>query len=138
MKKVKKVIAIMALLVMTTNSTSVQAAEPQSNTMHQQSERMGISSTALSAGETINIIDNDGMAFYVPGGTKISVSISLKASGSVEMGYKNSNGVRTKKYSGTGKSHSTTFTIRSTGYYKFYITNKSSSTISITGGSLNF
>ena len=54
MKKVKKVIAIMALLVMTTNSTSVQAAEPQSNTMHQQSERMGISSTALSAGETIN------------------------------------------------------------------------------------
>ena len=130
--------AIMALLVMTTNSTSVQAAEPQSNTMHQQSERMGISSTALSAGETINIIDNDGMAFYVPGGTKISFSISLKASGSVEMGYKNSNGVRTKKYSGTGKSHSTTFTIRSTGYYKFYITNKSSSTISITGGSLNF
>lgn len=86
----------MALLVMTTNSTSVQAAEPQSNTMHQQSERMGISSTALSAGETINIIDNDGMAFYVPGGTKISFSISLKASGSVEMGYKNSNGVRTK------------------------------------------
>ena len=83
MKKVKKVIAIMALLVMTTNSTSVQAAEPQSNTMHQQSERMGISSTALSAGETINIIDNDGMAFYVPGGTKISFSISLKASGSV-------------------------------------------------------
>ena len=135
MKKVKKVIAIMALLVMTTNSTSVQAAEPQSNTMHQQSERMGISSTALSAGETINIIDNDGMAFYVPGGTKISFSISLKASG---MGYKNSNGVRTKKYSGTGKSHSPTFTIRSTGYYKFYITNKSSSTISITGGSLNF
>ena len=108
MKKVKKVIAIMALLVITTNSTSVQAAEPQSNTMHQQSERMGISSTALSAGETINIIDNDGMAFYVPGGTKISFSISLKASGSVEMGYKNSNGVRTKKYSGTGKSHSTT------------------------------
>ena len=33
MKKVKKVIAIMALLVMTTNSTSVQAAEPPSNKM---------------------------------------------------------------------------------------------------------
>lgn len=65
-------------------------------------------------------------------------SISLKTSGNVEMGYKNSNGVRTKKYSGSGKSHSTTFTIGSTGYYKFYITNKSSGTITITGGSLNF
>ena len=28
--------------------------------------------------------------------------------------------------------------IGSTGYYKFYITNKSSGTITITGGSLNF
>ena len=39
------------------------------------------------------------------------------------MGYKNSKGVKTKTYSGTGKSHSTTFTIGSTGYYKFYITH---------------
>ena len=54
------------------------------------------------------------------------------------MGYKNSKGVKTKTYSGTGKSHSTTFTIGSTGYYKFYITNKSSGTITIPGGSLNF
>ena len=129
---------MLALLGMTTSSISAQATESQSNNTYQQNERMGISSTTLSAGETINIIDNDGMAFYVPGGAKISFSISLKTSGNVEMGYKNSNGVRTKKYSGSGKSHSTTFTIGSTGYYKFYITNKSSGTISITGGSLNF
>ena len=129
MKKIKKVVVMLALLGMTTSSISAQAAESQSNNTYQQNERMGISSTTLSAGETINIIDNDGMAFYVPG---------LKTSGNVEMGYKNSNGVRTKKYSGSGKSHSTTFTIGSTGYYKFYITNKSSGTITITGGSLNF
>ena len=135
MKKIKKVVVMLALLGMTTSSISAQAAESQSNNTYQQNERMGISSTTLSAGETINIIDNDGMAFYVPGGAKISFYISLKTSGSVEMGY---NGVRTKKYSGSGKSHSTTFTIGSTGYYKFYITNKSSGTITITGGSLNF
>ena len=41
----------------------------------------------LSAGETINIIDNDGMAFYVPGGAKISFYISLKTSGSVAVSY---------------------------------------------------
>ena len=132
MKKIKKVVVMLALLGMTTSSISAQAAESQSNNTYQQNER------TLSAGETINIIDNDGMAFYVPGGAKISFSISLKTSGNVEMGYKNSNGVRTKKYSGSGKSHSTTFTIGSTGYYKFYITNKSSGTITITGGSLNF
>lgn len=134
MKKIKKVVVMLALLGMTTSSISAQAAESQSNNTYQQNERMGISSTTLSAGETINIIDNDGMAFYVPGGAKISFYISLKTSGSV----KNSKGVKTKTYSGTGKSHSTTFTIGSTGYYKFYITNKSSGTITITGGSLNF
>lgn len=138
MKKIKKVIAIATLLIMTTSSVSVQAAELQVNSKYQQSERMGISNTTLSAGETINIIDNDGMAFYIPGGAKVSFSVNLKASGSVEMGYKNSNGIKTKKYSGTGKNHSTTFTIGSTGYYKFYITNKTSGTITITGGSLNF
>lgn len=123
---------------MTTSNISVQASELPVNNKYQQSERMGISSTTLSAGETINIIDNDGMAFYIPGGAKISFSVKLKASGSVEMGYKNSNGVKTKKYSGTGKNHSTMFTIGSTGYYKFYITNKTAGTITITGGSLNF
>ena len=99
---------------------------------------MGISSTTLSAGETVNIIDNDGQAFYVPGEAKISFSINLKTSGSVELGYKNLSGVKMKKYSGTGENHSTTFTIGSTGYYKFYVTNKSAGTITITGGSLNF
>ena len=86
MKKIKKVVVMLALLGMTTSSISAQAAESQSNNTYQQNERMGISSTTLSAGETINIIDNDGMAFYVPGGAKISFSISLKTSGNVEMG----------------------------------------------------
>lgn len=70
MKKIKKVIAITTLLIMTTSSVSVQAAELQVNSKYQQSERMGISNTTLSAGETINIIDNDGMAFYIPGGLR--------------------------------------------------------------------
>ena len=69
---------MLALLGMTTSSISAQAAESQSNNTYQQNERMGISSTTLSAGETINIIDNDGMAFYVPGGAKISFTLVWK------------------------------------------------------------
>ena len=71
----KNVVVMLALLGMTTSSISAQAAESQSNNTYQQNERMGISSTTLSAGETINIIDNDGMAFYVPGGAKISFTL---------------------------------------------------------------
>ena len=75
MKKIKKVVVMLALLGMTTSSISAQAAESQSNNTYQQNERMGISSTTLSAGETIHIRDNDGMAFYVPGGAKISFTL---------------------------------------------------------------
>lgn len=138
MKNLKKMIVVITLSCMMTSNVPVQAAQEQQNVIYQPNARMGISSTTLSAGETVNIIDNDGQAFYVPGGAKISFSINLKTSGSVELGYKNLSGVKMKKYSGTGKNHSTTFTIGSTGYYKFYVTNKSAGTITITGGSLNF
>ena len=53
----------------------IDKEQAYSNNTYQQNERMGISSTTLSAGETINIIDNDGMAFYVPGGAKISFTL---------------------------------------------------------------
>ncbi len=100
--------------------------------------RMGVPSATLESGETVYFIDNDGQAFYVPSGAKVTFTINLKSSGTVELGYKKNSGSKVRTYSGTGKSHTTTFTIGSTGYYKFYITNKSSGTISISGGNLTF
>lgn len=100
--------------------------------------RMGVPSATLESGETVYFIDNDGQAFYVPSGAKVTFTINLKSSGTVELGYKKNSGAKVRTYSGTGKSHTTTFTIGSTGYYKFYITNKSSGTISISGGNLTF
>lgn len=62
----------------------------------------------------------------------------LSTSGSVQMGYINNSGTKTGTYSGTGSSHSTSFTISTTGYYRFYVTNQSSSTLQITGGTISF
>ena len=100
--------------------------------------RMGIPSTSIGSGKTVNFIDNDGLAFYVPAGARVNFKVNLKSSASVELGYVRSSGSKVKTYSGTGKSHTTSFTISTTGYYKFYITNKSSGTITVTGGSLTF
>ena len=100
--------------------------------------RMGIPSTTIDMGKTVNFIDNDGQAFYVPSGAKVTFTVNLKSSASVELGYVRSSGSKVKTYSGTAKSHTTTFTIPSTGYYKFYITNKASGSITVTGGSLTF
>lgn len=102
------------------------------------SSRMGIPSTTIASGKTVNFIDNDGQAFYVPSGAKVNFSVNLKSSGSIELGYVRSSGSKVKTYSGTGKSHTTSFTISSTGYYKFYITNKSSGSVTVTGGTLTF
>lgn len=68
----------------------------------------------------------------------MTFTVNLKSSGSVELGYVRSSGSKLKTYSGIGKNHTATFTIRTTGYYKFYITNKSSGIITVTGGSLIF
>ena len=86
----------------------------------------------------MNFIDNDGQAIYVPAGVKVTFTVNLKSSGSIELGYVHSSGSKLKTYSGTGKSHSTTFKMGATGYYKFYITNRSSGLVTVTGGSLTF
>ena len=101
-------------------------------------DRMGIPSTTIGAGKTVNFIDNDGQAFYVPSGAKVTFTVNLKSSASIELGYVRSSGSKVKTYSGTGKNHTVTFTIGTTGYYKFYITNKSSGSVTVTGGSLTF
>lgn len=76
--------------------------------------------------------------FRVPGGTTVNFSVNLNTSASVQMGYINSSGSKTRTYSGTGSSHSTSFTIKNTGYYRFYITNQSSGMIRVTGGTISF
>lgn len=101
-------------------------------------DRMGIPSTTIGAGKTVNFIDNDGQAFYVPSGAKVTFTVNLKSSASIELGYVRSSGSKVKTYSGTGKNHTAIFTIGTTGYYKFYITNKSSGSVTVTGGSLTF
>lgn len=86
--------------------------------------QMGIPSTTLSSGEAVNIIDNDGYAFYVPSGAKVSFTVNLKSTAKIELEYSKSGGSKVKKYSGTGKNHTTNFTMGNSEYYKFYITNK--------------
>lgn len=103
-----------------------------------QTGRMGLPQASIGSGKTISFLDNNGSMFYVAGGTTVSFSINLNASASVQMGYINSNDSRTSTYSGNGSSHNTSFTIPVTGYYRFYVTNQSSNTIQITGGTISF
>lgn len=103
-----------------------------------QGARMGLPQGDIESGKTVSFMDSDGSMFYVAGGTKVSFSVELDRSASVQMGYINSNNAKTQTYSGTGSSHNTSFNISSTGYYRFYITNTSSSTIQVTGGSISF
>lgn len=76
--------------------------------------------------------------FYVLGRTTVNFTVKLSTSGSVQMGYINNSGIKTRTYSGIGSSHSTSFTILFTGYYRFYVTNQSSGTLQITGGTISF
>lgn len=140
MKKIATFILTGALLLGIGNYTMPYvSAQPLVNEISPNlSSRMGIPSTTLTSGESVNFIDNDGQAFYVPAGATVKFNVNLKTSGTLELGYVKSNGTKVKTYSGTAKSHTTNFTIASTGYYKFYITNKSSATVTVTGGSLTF
>lgn len=99
---------------------------------------MGLPQTSVGGGKTVSFLDSSGSMFYVSGGTTVSFSVNLNASASVQMGYINSSGSRTSTYSGNGSSHNTSFTIPVTGYYRFYVTNQSSNTIQITGGTISF
>lgn len=103
-----------------------------------QTGRMGLPQASIGSGKTISFLDSDGSMFYVMGGTTVSFSIKLGSSGAVQMGYINSNSAKVRTYSGTGSSHSVSFTIPNTGYYRFYVTNQSSGTIQVTGGTISF
>ncbi|MCM1499084.1 MAG: hypothetical protein NC124_11530 [Clostridium sp.] len=103
-----------------------------------QKERMRLPQADIGSGKTVSFLDSSGSMFYVVGGTKVSFSVELDKSVSVEMGYISNNGTKTQTYSGTGSSHNTSFEISNTGYYRFYVTNTSSSTIRVTGGTISF
>lgn len=104
----------------------------------EQGSRMGVPQTSIGSGKTISFLDSSGNMFYALGGTTVNFTVKLSASGSVQMGYINNSGTKTRTYSGTGSTHSTSFTIPATGYYRFYITNKSAGTLQITGGTISF
>lgn len=104
----------------------------------QQGSRIGVPQSSIGSGKTISFLDSSGSMFYVLGGTTVNFTVKLSTSGSVQMGYINNSGTKTRTYSGTGSSHSTSFTIKTTGYYRFYVTNQSSSTLQITGGTISF
>lgn len=102
-------------------------------------DRMGIPSTTIGTEKTVKFIENDGGAFYiVPSGEKITFTVNLNPSASAELGYVRNSDSKVKTYSETEKNHTATFTIGATGYHKFYITNKSSGSVTVTGGSLTF
>lgn len=100
--------------------------------------RMGLPQTSIESGKTVSFLDSDGSMFYVVGGTMVDFSVELAASAFVHMGYISSSGKWNETYSGVGGSHSTSFKISQTGYYRFYVTNSSSNTIQVTGGSISF
>lgn len=104
----------------------------------QQGSRMGVPQASIGSGKTVSFLDSSGSMFYVLGGTTVNFTVKLSTSGSVQMGYINNSSTKTGTYSGTGSSHSTSFTISTTGYYRFYVTNQSSSTLQITGGTISF
>ena len=104
----------------------------------QQGSRMGVPQASIGSGKTVSFLVSSGSMFYVLGGTTVNFTVKLSTSGSVQMGYINNSGTKTGTYSGTGSSHSTSFTISTTGYYRFYVTNQSSSTLQITGGTISF
>lgn len=104
----------------------------------QQGSRMCVPQASIGSGKTVSFLDSSGSMFYVLGGTTVNFTVKLSTSGSVQMGYINNSGTKTGTYSGTGSSHSTSFTISTTGYYRFYVTNQSSSTLQITGGTISF
>lgn len=101
-------------------------------------DRMGLQQISIESGDTVSFYDSNGSMFYVSGGTIVTFRVNLNTSSSVKMGYINQAGSRTQKYSGSGTSHKTSFTIPSTGYYRFYVTNSGSKTIKVTGGEISF
>lgn len=104
----------------------------------EQGSRMGVPQTSTGSGKTILFLDSSGGMFYVLGRTTVNFTVKLSTSGSVQMGYINNSGIKTRTHSGIGSSHSTSFTIPFTGYYRFYVTNQSSGTLQITGGTISF
>ena len=101
-------------------------------------DRMGLQQISIESGKTVSFYDSNGSMFYVSGGTTVTFRVNLNVSSSVKMGYINQNGSRTQKYSGSGTSHKTSFTILSSGYYRFYVTNSGSKTVKVTGGEICF
>ncbi|MDE6312975.1 MAG: hypothetical protein K2M46_05050 [Lachnospiraceae bacterium] len=88
-----------------------------------QGERMGLPKADIESGNTVSFMDSDGSMFYVAGGTKVSFSVELDRTASVQMGYIGNNGAKTQTYSGTSSSHNTSFKISNISYYRFYVTN---------------
>lgn len=146
-----KMMVIVAVMICMSMSNQAEASEVDSNKISipiletvwvdenvQQGSRMGVPQSSIGSGKTISFLDSSGSMFYVLGGTTVNFTIKLSTSGSVQMGYINNSGTKTRTYSGTGSSHSTSFTIPTTGYYRFYVTNQSSGTLQITGGTISF
>lgn len=144
-----RMVIVAALVFCMMMPNKVKAAEGGSKTVQiletvyieenaPQMGRMGLPQASIGSGKTISFLDNNASMFYVAGGTTVSFSIKLNASASVQMGYINNSNIKTKTYSGTGSSHSTSFTIPNTGYYRFYVTNQSSNTVQVTGGTISF
>ena len=99
---------------------------------------INLSASELKNGYTKTYWDSDGSRFYIAGGSTVTFIVKLESSAHVVMGYKDPSDNMIQTYNGTGRTNTTSISIEDTGYYTFYITNVSSSTIRITGGSITF
>lgn len=91
----------------------------------------------LSAHTTNLYFKNDGSTFNLYAGTKVSFSVNLAESATIEMGYRRGTlDSIVEKFTGT--KHTITFDIPVTDTYAFTLHNRSSQNIIVTGGSINY
>lgn len=145
MKKTRIFFGMLGLMCLTTipvsaadNVRNIANSSVEDLYTDQIEDRMGVQQISIESGKTVSFYDSNGSMFYVNGGTTVIFRVNLNTSSSVKMGYINQAGSRTQKYSGSGTSHKTSFTIPSTGYYRFYVTNSGLKTIKVTGGEISF
>ena len=92
----------------------------------------------LRNGYTKDLFRFGWISIYIAGGSTVTFTVKLQSSSHVVMGYKDSNGKQYQTYNDTNKTNTTSISIPNTGFYRFYLTNVSDSTIKITGGSITF
>lgn len=98
--------------------------------------RWSMSSHTISSGSKI-WYTGSGSGMSLTRGQKVTIKASFDKSISYECGY-SGGGYTSVMKTGTGSSISTSDNMPADGTYKFYITNKASSTVTVSSGSISY